>query len=432
MKQQDVLSELLSRGVILLDGATGTQLHQAGLKSGLNPEQWVLSHPDVLKRLQIQYMEAGSDIIYTFTFGANRIKLGQAASSAEHSDSVVSINQELALLSMRARDQFCEHHPDRIVLVAGDLAPTGLFLKPAGDLDFDELVEIYQEQVRGQLAAGVDLFVIETMMDLAQMRAAILAVQSLSSKPILASMTVAENGKTIAGNTPLACLLTCAALGVSAFGLNCSFGPDKLAFILEPLLEISPIPLLLKPNAGLPQWIDGQTIFPMDEEAFAKAMKKPLEAGIQLVGGCCGTGPSHIAVLKQLALSFGSENLKPRAADLSRWISSSRSSLLWHPQEKLPYVDASRPDLLIDQVLDVMDEGPAIILDFTSYPENQTEILPNLLQELQLTATLPFIFRCHQPRLIEVLLRYYHGRAGLQTNLAPISQSALYGALLDK
>lgn len=416
--------QLLASGPVLLDGATGTQLQAAGLPTGTCPEIWVLEHPEVLNRLQMQYLEAGSSILYAFTFGANRIKL---AGHLQQDIPVATFNRQLAELTIRTRDAYSRHNPDRIVLVAGDLSPTGQFLRPAGDLEFSDLVAIYRSQVIGQLAAGVDLFVIETMMDLAQTRAAVFAVRELCDLPVMASMTLAENGRTLSGDAPLSALITLASLGVDVFGLNCSFGPDRLSELILPLVAVSPVPLLVKPNAGMPQLIDGQTVFPMAAAAFAAAMKPLAEAGVALLGGCCGTGPDHIAALKKAVdVSVRKDAVLRRPSDCGRRICSSRQCIEWNSQTAVAVLPVTDPDNLIGQAMDCLDEEPdAVLLDCSAFPASQSDQLADLLQELQMVLTVPLVFQCDQPILLETLLRHYHGRAGIRTNLT----NAAYGAL---
>jgi 5-methyltetrahydrofolate--homocysteine methyltransferase len=404
---------LQTKKPILLDGATGTQLHLAGLPAGLCPESWLLQNPALLQRLQRDYLAAGSTILYTFTLGANRIKL-----AGHHLDisATQSINRQLAAISTAVRDQWRSSPIDAPVLVAGDLAPTGQFLKPAGNLSFLDLIDLYREQVRGQLEAGVDLFVVETMVDLAQARAAVLAVQAECDLPIMVSITVEANGRTLAGNTPLACLISLASLGVAAFGLNCSFGPDQLAELILPLLAVSPIPLLVKPNAGLPSLVDGQTIFPMQPDDFAQAMLPLAEAGIQLLGGCCGTSPDHIASLAASLKTAAKPNPVCRPADCGRWISSSRTACQVYDLHDLPQVPCSSPDCL-DDCLDAAERtDTALILDLVSWPITQLTDLTDYLQDLQAQMTLPLIFKCHDPITRDTALRAYHGRAGVITS----------------
>ncbi|NLO37628.1 MAG: hypothetical protein GX112_14945 [Clostridiaceae bacterium] len=417
MKKQD-LWQLLEQNALLLDGATGTRLQQAGMPTGVCPETWVLEHPDVLTSLQLSYLNAGSSIVYAFTFGANRTKLTRHQVPPSQTE---AINRQLALISIAARDAFRKAHPERMVQVAGDLAPTGLFLKPAGDLDFEDLVAIYREQVRGQLAAGVDLFVVETMMDLAQTRAAVLAVQAECQHPVLASMTVAENGRTLSGDTVQACMLTLASLGVAAFGLNCSFGPEKMLELMRPLGELSPVPLLLKPNAGLPQLINGRTEFPMGPEDFAAAMAAAIPGGIRLLGGCCGTGPRHIAALNRKRSAQHAPAIA-HPSDCGNWICATRSCVQLDNPSPLPVLKADDWDSLPDQAMDAQDdEPPALVLDCSGLaPDARPD-----LSDLQAMSPLPLVFSGCRGDLLSHLLRQYHGRAAVWTDEPHVPYGAL-------
>lgn len=416
-------TQLLAQGPVLLDGATGTHLQAAGMPTGVCPEIWVSEHPDVLQDLQSAYFRAGSQIIYTFTFGANRPKL----SHYQLSDEVEAFNGRLAAISTAVRDQFRQSDPARTFLVAGEMGPTGRFLFPAGDLSLAELIEIYREQVRGQLAAGVDLFVIETMMDLAETRAAVLAVQAECDLPVMASLTYTDNGRTLSGNSPLECLLTLAGLGAAACGINCSFGPDKLGELIEPLRAISPIPLLLKPNAGLPQLINGHTVFPMDPADFALVMKPLAHGCVLLLGGCCGTGPNHIASLGNL-LSMGLSHKTGVIADvLPTMICSARQSWAVENTAALPVIECLDPDNLIDDIYEALDsDPPAVILNFDSaVSEDSLPLWLETLQQLQVMLATPLIFCTSEADLLEQLLHHYCGRAGV----IGISPPKAYGAI---
>lgn len=428
---QSQFRDYCAAGPILLDGATGTHLQQAGMPTGTSPEMWVIDHPDVLADLQSSYLQAGSSILYAFTFGANRIKLAGHGISA---DRCATINQQLARISLDVRARWMASRqalitavtepgraPNRPVLVAGDLAPTGQFLMPAGNLTFDELVDIYREQAQGLFQAGVDLFVIETMIDLAQTRAAVLAIQSVCDLPIMASLTFEENGRTLTGNPPLPSLLALASMGVAAFGINCSFGPEKLAELLTPLRKVSPIPLLVKPNAGMPHLVDGKTVFPMDAESFAAAMLPMMTAGISLLGGCCGTGPDHIDALARCAAdamtdlrSMNSMTSADREV-WSRMIASSRQNWIVDSDCRLPVLLCRQPADL-EELADVMDEKPdAVVIDMTGYADGELDrSFLDAFCEMQTMQAAPLIFRDHDLQRLKNLLRTYHGRAGLQ------------------
>ncbi|MEA4889495.1 MAG: homocysteine S-methyltransferase family protein [Clostridiaceae bacterium] len=420
----DQFYALCAAGPLLLDGATGTQLQLAGMPSGVCPETWVLDHPTVLEDLQHAYLSAGSSIIYAFTFGANRLKL---AAHHLNPDETGDINRRLAAISTSVRDQWHKDHPELSVWVAGDLAPTGLFLSPAGDLAFEDLVSLYREQVRAQLAAGVDLFVAETMMDLAQTRAAVLAVQAECDLPIMTSLTFEANGRTLSGNTPQECLITLAALGAAAFGMNCSFGPDKLIELLQPLLAISPLPLLAKPNAGMPYMINGQTRFPMQAAAFAAAMRPMAAAGVRLLGGCCGTDPEYIARLAdELQLQPAFTRQKP--SDCGQWICSSRQSVSLDSTAGLPVILCQTPGQLADDVLDQLDDDPpAAVLDLSAArPAEESSVWIEALLQLQLMTAVPLIFKDIPSFLSGDLLRIYQGRAGITGSYTGKTYGALY------
>ena len=411
------IESLWQQPVILLDGATGTWLQKAGMAGG-SPEKWVLEHKEVLRSLQEAYYAVGSRIIYAFTFGANRVKLKQHGFSEEN---VEDINKQMAAISCDVRDAWQNSHPGSSVFVAGDLAPTGAFLAPAGTLSFAELVAIYKQQVHALLAAGVDLFVIETMFDLAQTRAAVLAIRDLCDLPVFVTMTLEAHGRTLSGNTPLTCLLSLAELGVQAFGLNCSHGPEKLGEWLSPLVDISPIPLIAKPNAGLPREENGQTVFPMDPGSFADNMQTLADQGIRLLGGCCGTTPDHIkAVNEQLMVKQPDFVQQPET--LPAVICSGRTA--WSVD--LPALKEARPvrpaaaSDLADEIMDASDDEPDFIsitlpeLPETDSPDFQAWI--SALEEAQSMTAIPFIFTevtKEQAAKLSVLLRWYHGRAGV-------------------
>lgn len=287
------LRDMLKNEIIFLDGATGTNLQKAGMPAGVCPELWILEHPQVLLELQRSYVEAGTQILYAPTFSGNAIKLEEYGVR----NRLKEINQRLAALSRRAAGDNC--------LVAGNLTMTGRSLAPVGDLDFEELVDCYKEQVRAIAEAGVDLFVIETMMSIQECRAAVLAVKETCDLPVFVTITLEENGKTLYGTDPVTALVTMQALGVEAFGINCSFGPDRLIPIVKELSEYAGIPLIAKPNAGLPRLENGRTVFDMPKEEFAEHMAALAEAGASVLGGCCGTDPSYIAAMKKRVLSAG-------------------------------------------------------------------------------------------------------------------------------
>ena len=280
--------EMVSEGIVILDGATGTLLQQRGMPAGVCPEKWVLENPESIVDIQRQYIESGSDIIYTFTFGANELKLKEFGLS----DAAV-INRELARLSRKASGGRA--------LVAGDMAPTGQLMEPFGFYTFEEIVNAYKKQVIGLLEGGVDLFVIETMMDIQEARAALLAVKETCDLPVIVTMTFERGGHTINGTDPLTALITLQSLGADAVGCNCSTGPEEMIDIIRKLKPYARVPLVAKPNAGMPKLVNGRTVFDMSADKFAGFTERFIEAGVNLIGGCCGTTPEYIKGLSRIA-----------------------------------------------------------------------------------------------------------------------------------
>ncbi len=286
---------------MILDGATGTELIKAGMPSGVCPEEWILNHSEILIHLQKQYQNAGSDAVLAPTFGANRIVL----SRYHLEDQIEEMNRELVHLSCRAT----EH-----TYIVGDLSPTGKYLAPIGDMDADAMIDVYYEQA-SILDPLVDFFMIETNMDLAATRMAVWGTKKASKKPIFVTLTVTENGKTMSGDTPEAAFVTLASMGIHAFGLNCSTGPREMKSLLAPLAPLSyalGIPLIAKPNAGAPA-ADG-THTHLDAEEFASVCREMAALGIPILGGCCGTDPSHIAAIKKALAGIALPEIQPSIA----------------------------------------------------------------------------------------------------------------------
>ena len=247
---------------LILDGATGTELQKRGYGGDVSAEQWTLEHPDVIVDIQRGYVAAGSQVLYTPTFGANRQKLEERSIFNQTAD----YNRRLAALSREAAGGKA--------WIAGDLAPTGLFLAPLGEASFEDLVDIYTEQAAGLEAAGVDLYVIETMMTLSDARAAVLAVRSVSDKPIFVSFTCDESGRSLSGTDVTAALTVLQGMGISAFGLNCSTGPEQMLVQLRRLREYARVPLIAKPNAGMPITVGGKTVYDCTPEEFTAFVQR--------------------------------------------------------------------------------------------------------------------------------------------------------------
>lgn len=279
---KEKITSTLKKKIVILDGATGTQLQNKGMPAGACPETWCLENPKILESIHSSYAQAGAQIVYTCTFGANRFKLKQYKAQ----DDVETINKKLARLARKA----C----GKKVLIAGDIGPTGLFVQPFGDLPFEEAVETFKEQARGLIAGGCDLIVIETMIDIQEARAALIAVKELKNIFTIVSMTYEEDGRTLGGTDAVSALITLQSLGADVVGCNCSTGPEKMAQLISSMKPYAKVPLLAKPNAGIPRLEGMKTVFDMQAKEFAAASRKLAAAGANLLGGCCGTTPEHI------------------------------------------------------------------------------------------------------------------------------------------
>ena len=276
--------ELLKTGrPVLLDGGMGTMLQARGLPVGAAPETAALEHPEWLREIHSAYLDAGSQIVYANTFGANREKLAHCGRTvAEVVPAAVAAAREAA----RGRG-----------LVALDVGPIGQLLEPTGTLEFEQAVDIFAEVVEAGAAAGADLIAIETMTDLQEARAALLAAKEHSDLPVLVTMTYEATGRTFLGCSPACAALTLEGLGADAIGVNCSLGPREMPPLVEELLKWTTLPIVLKPNAGLPR-PDGSG-YDISPEEFAHSLAALADLGVQVFGGCCGTTPEYIALLRR-------------------------------------------------------------------------------------------------------------------------------------
>ena len=302
--------------ILYLDGATGSNLVKAGMPSGVCPEQWILEHQDVMLQLQKDYVQVGTNILYAPTFTANRVKLAEY----HLEKNMTSMIRDLVAISKKA----AESTPGHPVYVAGDLTMTGEQLKPMGKMELETLIDIYKEQILCLVDAGADLLVVETMMSLAETRAALIAAKEVCDLPVIATLTFEADGRTLFGTDAKTAAIMLESLGASAIGANCSTGPAQMERIISEMVSHTRIPVIAKPNAGLP-FLDenGTTCYNMEAEEFAEEMEVLVNAGATILGGCCGTTPEFI---RQIHERFGTDAkvAASRRPDGIRYLTSER------------------------------------------------------------------------------------------------------------
>ena len=279
----------LTQDVVLLDGATGSNLMAAGMPRGICTEAWIMEHKEVLQNLQKAYVEAGSQIVYAPTFGGNRYSLelhGLQDKLAEMNHALVNISREAV---------------GHKVYVAGDITTTGKMMEPAGDLTYEMAYETYCEQIKVLEDAGVDLIAAETMINIEETLAALDAAASVSSLPVMCTMTVEADGSIFSGGNAVEAAIALEGAGAVAVGINCSVGPDQLVSVVRNIKENVSIPVIAKPNAGMPTIDDqGNAIYSMNAQSFAEHMKVLVENGASVIGGCCGTTPEFIREVNKI------------------------------------------------------------------------------------------------------------------------------------
>ena len=410
---REEFATLVGSRPVILDGATGTNLQKAGMPVGVCPEQWILENPGVLIELQERYVEAGTDILFAPTFTASRIKLEEYGLE----NSLVQMNRELVALSKRAAGGRA--------YVAGDLTMTGRQLYPLGDLMFEDLVEVYKEQAKVICEAGADLFVVETMMSLQECRAAVIAIREVCDLPIMVSLTYNEDGRTLYGTDPATAVIVLQSLGADAVGLNCSTGPEAMIDPIQQMVEYATIPLLAKPNAGMPELCDGVTVYRTTPEEFASVGAKLVEAGAAIIGGCCGTTPEHICALKQ---AVGSMPVHMPLTKKRRMLASERMHVEIRLDGKFMVIgerinptgkkklqaELKEGSLsMVRTMATEQEENGAQILDINMGMNgiDEKQMMLDAIYEVTSTVDLPLCIDSSHVDIIEAALRIYPGRA---------------------
>ncbi|MBD5542375.1 MAG: dihydropteroate synthase [Lachnospiraceae bacterium] len=412
--EKEAFRKLCGEKILYLDGATGSNLMKAGMPVGVCPEQWILEHEDALVSLQQAYVQAGSNIVYAPTFTANRIKLAEYGLE----DDIKEINIKLVQLSKRA--------VGGKALVAGDLTMTGKQLKPMGPLEFEELIEVYKEQISYLEEAGADLLVIETMMSLQETRAAAIAAMEVSSLPVMATLTFENDGRTLFGSDAASAAIALTSLHVDAIGANCSTGPDKMCEVIRTMREVTELPLIAKPNAGLPSLDEeGMTVYDMDSDTFAEEMIQVVESGASILGGCCGTNPEYI---EKLAAKTSHLKVEKRSLSGRHFLCSERQALQFGLDDKFMIVGERinptgkkklQAELregkldLVGQFAAEQEECGAKVLDINMGMSGIDEkaMMLTVLEEVANITSLPLAIDSSHVDVIEAALRRYPGRA---------------------
>lgn len=393
---------------MLFDGAMGTMLQAAGLKAGELPELLVFDRPEVVETVHRAYVEAGCDVVTTNTFGANAHKLQGTATVAEVFEAAVAC-------ARRAGARY----------VAADMGPTGMLLKPLGTLDFEEAYALYAEQTLAARAAGADLVIVETMADLLEMKAAVLACREHCDLPVIASMTFEDDGRTFLGTSPEVAAMTLSALGVDALGINCSLGPLGLMPLVKRMARFARVPIIVQANAGLPRMENGATFYDVGPDEYASAAAALIDAGTTILGGCCGTTPEHIAALRRLVDSR-TPSWHPAPVDFC--ICSAQRSLVLpagstdvavigeriNPTGKKRLKEALRAgdlDYLTGEALDQKELGADALDVNVGLPEiDEADVLCRAVERVQSVCDLPLQIDSSDPAAIERAVRRYAGK----------------------
>ncbi len=392
---------------LFLDGGMGTQLQARGLAAGEIPELWNLSRPDDIRAVHAAYLAAGADVIYANTFGANAAKY--------HGD--VPLADVIAAGIAIAKSAGSAHH------VALDIGPTGRLLKPAGDFEFDAAYDAFAEQVRLGAAAGADLVVIETMGDTYELKAAVLAAKENSNLPVIATVALGEDGKLLTGGDVECVAALLEGLRVDALGFNCGLGPDKMCPYVERLARVVSCPIAVKPNAGMPKVVDGQTVFTVGPEAFAADVADLVAAGASIVGGCCGTTPAHIAAVTALVAATRERSRLSRPCVISSGthaleiplddtiVIGERINPTGKKRLKTALAEGDTAYVLREAVSQA--EAGAAVLDVnTGVPGlDEAAVLDRTVQAVQGVTDLPLQIDTSDPVALERALRHYNGKA---------------------
>ena len=404
--------DYIKENVVVLDGAMGTLLQESGLKSGELPERWNLSHPERIVAIHKAYLDAGSNLISTNTFGANILKFSKAELKEIISSAVN--NARLAIKESKGRQE---------KWIALDIGPTGRMLKPLGDLDFEDAVSVFAETVRLGAECGVDVIFIETMSDSYETKAALLAAKENCDLPVFVSNAYGEDGKLMTGASPAAMVALLEGMGADAIGVNCSFGPDRLMPVLREYLKYSSLPVILKPNAGLPQDREGKSEYDVSPKKMAEQIVLAVSEGARAVGGCCGTTPEHIREISRVVSSISPLSITKK----NNTITSSYTHAVFigdapvmigeriNPTGKPKFREAVKSgniEYILREAIGQEDAGADILDVNLGIPGiNESSALTDAICRIQEVTSLPLQIDTSDAKAMEYALRRYNGKA---------------------
>ena len=402
----------LKNNILYLDGGMGTLLQARGLLAGELPERWNLSHPDVITNIHKQYFDAGSNVVNTNTFGANCLKFG-----ADELDAIIGA----AIKNARcAADESTGTQPKWVAL---DIGPTGKMPAPYGDLDFEDAVSIFAQTIRLGVKHGADLVMIETMSDSYETRAALLAAKENSNLPIFVSCAFGEDGKLMTGADPAAMVAMLEGMGADAIGINCSFGPRKLMGVIKEYLKYASIPVIFKPNAGLPSVKEGRTVYDLSPKDFATDMADAVSLGARVVGGCCGTTPEYIKALVEKTAEMQPQPIMQKnitcVSSYTHAVIFDKEPILIgeriNPTGKKRFKEALKAndmDYILREGLSQAEAGVHILDVNVGLPEiDEVTVLTDAVCRLQEVTDLPLQIDTSDPVAMEAALRRYNGKA---------------------
>lgn len=404
--------DFIKENILIFDGAMGTMLQQKGLKIGENPEVFGLKNPEKLLEIHKLYLDAGSNVVTTNTFGANELKLEKLGYLVE---TVVDNAVKVARLATNKSNKNTEK------FVALDIGPIGEMLEPMGTLSFDRAYEIFKRQMVQGEKSGADLIIIETMMDLYEAKAAVLAAKENTNLPVFCTMTFDENGRSFTGCLPQSMVLTIEGLGVDAIGVNCSLGPKQLLPIVKEIATFAKVPVIVQANAGLPNIVDEQAVYDVDEKDFYEGVKNFVEAGASIIGGCCGTNPTFINEiynnLTELKMKKVDKINSCFVCSPSRVLEINSPTVMGerlNPTGRKSLQDAIKNrnfDYIINLGLEQIDGGAQILNLNVGIPNIEEEkIMPMVVKEIQSVVDTPLQIDSSNIEALEQGLRYYNGK----------------------